>query len=265
LSLPAGLKAYPDQPKLDDSTQNGELVGNRDQTIALMADSAGHYTIPALTVTWWDTQADKPRTATLPARILTIVSAPGSNAVAASGPAAAAQPQLQPAPISSQHTPQPETRKPTPLHSPSAWEWVSIGLAVVWLSTLGAWLWSRRSRTVSRPIPAGTPTGARRLRPDAAKERAAFRAACQADDPHAARTHLLAWAAALWGNTPAGINAIAARIGDVTVADLLRDLDRACYAGGAWQGGPLAAALTELPVSASQAARPRDGLSPLYP
>jgi hypothetical protein len=270
LSLPAGLKAYPDQPKLDDSMQNGELVGSRDQTVALMADSPGQYTIPAVTVKWWDTRTDQPRTATLPARTLTILAAPVSNALAASGSAPApqapaARPQLQPAPIASQHAPAPETQKPTPLHPPSVWEWVSIGLVVVWLSTLGAWLWSRRSRAAPRPVPAGTPAGPRQLRPDAAKERAAFRAACQANDPHAARAHLLAWAAALWGNTPAGINAIATRIGDATVADLLRDLDRACYAGGPWQGGPLAAALTELPASSGKAARQRDSLAPLYP
>src|SRR6185437_3987766 len=80
LNTPAGLKAYPDQPKLTDSTQGGELVGSRDQTIALMADSPGHYTIPALTVSWWDTQNNQPRTATLPARTLTILPAAGSSA-----------------------------------------------------------------------------------------------------------------------------------------------------------------------------------------
>ena len=100
---------------------------------------------------------------------------------------------------------------------------------------------------------------------DAAKERAAFRAACKANDAHAARAHLLAWAAALWGATPAGINAIAARIGDPTVAESLRDLDRACYAGGAWQGYPLATALTELPARLDKTSHQRDGLAPLYP
>ena len=77
--------------------------------------------------------------------------------------------------------------------------------------------------------------------------------------------HLLAWTAALWGTTSAGIHAVATRIGDPTVAELLRDLDRACYAGGAWHGGPLAAVLTELPTPPGKAARQRDGLAPLYP
>jgi hypothetical protein len=135
-----------------------------------------------------------------------------------------------------------------------------MGLAAVWFATLGAWLWSRASRpaAVVQPSP-------RQLRPEPARERAAFRAGCEANDPQTARSHLLAWATAVWGTAPAGINAIAARIGDAAVAELLRDLDRACYAGGTWRGGPLAAALTELPGSAGKTPRRRDGLAPLYP
>lgn len=265
LSLPAGLKAYPDQPKLDDSASDGRLLGTRDQTIALMADSPGRYAIPALAVRWWDTQTNQPRTATLPARTLIILPAPGSTAVVASAPPApAAQP--RPAPIASRHAPLPSAaQKPTTARSPSEWEWISIGLAVVWLATLGAWLWSRRSRAAPRSVPAVSSRGPRQLRPEPAKERAAFRAACDANDPHAARAHLLAWASAIWGTAPAGINAIAARIGNDVLAELLRDLDRACYAGGTWQGGPLAAALTELSAPPGKTAHQRDGLAPLYP
>lgn len=268
LSVPSGLKAYPDQAKLSDSTQNGSLIGSRDQTIALMADSPGHYTIPALTVTWWDTQRNQPRTATLPARTLTILPALGSTASRMSVPASAASassaasavaaaPAAQPAPTT--------TRRPAPVAArqpgtPSEWEWISIGLAAMWLATLGAWIWSRRLRHVPPSTPKPRP-----LPLDPAKERAAFHAACEADDAPAARAHLLAWTAARWGVHAAGISAVAATIGDANVAELLRDLDRACYAGGAWQGRPLAAALTELPAPAGKTARQREGLAPLYP
>jgi BatD DUF11 like domain len=277
LTLPAGLKAYPDQPKLDDSTQDGKLVGSRDQTIALMADSPGRYTIPALAVNWWDTNANQLRTATVPARTLTILPAPANSAASAPAsatpalPAPSAQtqpqpPQQSPPPAAPQHAPPPPATNPAPARSPSEWQWISIGLAVVWLATLGAWLWSRRrSRSAPRPVRPAVPTGPHQFRPDPAKERAAFRAACQANDPQAARAHLLAWATALWGTTPAGVNAVGARIGDANIAGLLRDLDRACYAGGAWQGDALAAALTELPASPGKSGRQRDGLAPLYP
>ena len=269
LGFPPALKAYPDQPKLNDSTHDGLLVGSRDQTIALMADTPGHYTIPALTVNWWDTKTDQPRATTVPARTLTILPAP-ATATASAPPARTAQPLS--APVASQQArPAPAVQKPAPGRSPSQWQWISIALGAVWLTTLGAWLWSRRSRPArARTVPPDLPStsgssGATRAHPEASRARAAFRAACETDDAHAARAHLMSWAAALWGATPAGVNAIAARIGDPTVAELLRDLDRACYAGGAWQGHALAAALTELPPSHDKSARERNRLAPLYP
>ena len=279
-SLPAGLKGYPDQPKLDDSMQGGELVGSRDQTIALIASTPGHYTIPTLTVSWWDTQTNQPRVATLAGRTLTILPAP-SNAPAtavapppasATAPASASAPAApQTAPAVAQHSPAPAgtprppaTRTPSETRSPSEWEWISIGLAVVWLATIAGWLWSRRSRKTR--VTADPPRQHSPATPlDPSRERAAFRAACDANDAHAARAHLLAWATALWGSTPPGAGAVAARIGDAAVAELLRDLDRACYAGGPWQGRALAAALADLPAPTTRRARGRDGLAPLYP
>jgi hypothetical protein len=263
LTLPPGLKAYPDQPQLADSVQDGMLVGSRDQTIALIADSPGRYLIPALTINWWDTQKNQPRSATVPARTLTILPVPGSApAVAAAAPAPAAPPP-QSARVRATQPAQPAPRRPAPVRSPSEWEWISIGLAVVWLATLIGWLGSRRPRTFR--VRARAQAAARRpAPPDPSKERAAFRAACEADDASAARAHLLAWASALWGAMPAGVNAVASRIGNAAVAELLRDLDRACYAGGEWQGRPLAAALTELPAGYGKPAAGRDDLAPLY-
>ncbi|HEX8756141.1 MAG TPA: BatD family protein [Steroidobacteraceae bacterium] len=274
LNTPSGLKAYPDQPKLSDSTQGGELVGNRDQTIAFMADSPGHYTIPALTVSWWDTRANQPRTATLPARTLTILPPLGNTATATPAPPAPVAQPRPPAKASPHISSTAGARRSTPAHAPSEWQWISISLALVWLATLGAWLWSRRSRAVPQATQDGRPSGpgstparspARRAAPDASKERAAFRIACEANDAHAARAHLLSWAAALSGTAPAGINAIAARINDAGIVELLRDLDRACYAGGNWKGQALAAALIDLPARLPNTSRQRDGLAPLYP
>ena len=269
LSLPAGLKGYPDQPKLDDSTQGGELVGGRDQTIALIASTPGHYTIPTLTVSWWDTQTNQPRVAALAGRSLTILPAAGNApaAAAAAPPTPASAPAVRPAasPAVTQQPPAAAAAAPgSATRTPSEWEWISIGLAAVWLATIAGWLWSRRSRAARmKATPPRQPAPI--LSFDPSKERAAFRAACEANDAHAARAHLLAWASALWGSAAPGAGAIAAKVGDPAVAELLRDLDRACYAGGPWQGRPLAATLTELPAPTARRARGRDGLAPLYP
>jgi hypothetical protein len=266
LRLPRGLKSYPDQPKLDDSAQSAALVGSRDQTIAFMADTPGHYTIPALTVSWWDTQTNQPRVASLPARTLSIVpaAAPASTPSSTSAPSAST---THPAPRgASQRAPTAAAQRPAAAGASSDWEWISFGLATIWLATLAGWLWSRRARLARTQAPARQPTPTPpHAPPEPAKERAAFRAACEANDAHAARAHLLSWATALWGTTPAGVNAIAARLGDAAVVDLLRDLDRACYAGGAWQGRALAGALTELPAAHGKEPREPDGLAPLYP
>lgn len=283
LSLPTGLKSYPDQPKLDDSAQGAALIGSRDQTIAFMASSPGRYTIPALTVSWWDTQTNQPRVTTLAAHTLSILPAPGNApAVAArtSGGSTASPASGSPAPPASrpsattalpastpaaaQHPTVASAGSSTRVSSSSEWEWISFALAAVWLATLAGWLWSRRSRMARGKVPTRQPAPPRAAS-EPAKERAAFRAACEANDAAAARAHLLSWATALWGVTPAGVNAIAARLGDATVAELLRDLDRACYAGGAWQGRALAAALTQLPPRHGKGASERDGLAPLYP
>ena len=286
LNLPPGLKSYPDQPKLDDSAHGATLVGSRDQTIAFMASSPGRYTIPALTVSWWDTQTNQPRVATLAAHTLSILPAPGAapaaSTTSATAPAATAPPAPSAAPAStppasvarpapaqgaSQHPIAASARKSASASTSPEWEWISLGLATIWLATVAGWLWSRRSRAAraaAHPPGQLAPMAPRPPR-DLSGERAAFRAACESNDARAARAHLLAWATALWGSTPTGVGAIAAKLGDATLADLLRDLDRACYAGGAWQGRPLAAALTELPAPHDEAARERDGLAPLYP
>lgn len=267
LDIPPGLKAYPDQATLVDNTHDGNLVGSRDQSIALIANTPGRYTIPALKVRWWDTASNQLREATLPAQTLRIMPAPASAAVQAGAPApqpASASPPGAASPGAAGPRRPRAAGKPAAARGLSSWEWISIGLTALWLLTLGGWLWSRRAKARVR-TPAAAPVTRSSPRPDAAVERAAFRAACHDDDALGARRHLLAWAAALWGSAPAGLNAIAARTGDARTAELLRDLDRACYAGGQWSGQPLAAALAELPGQPERKPPPRDGLAPLYP
>ena len=58
LKLPPGIKAYPDQAKLTNDTQNG-IVGRRDQSIALIADRAGDFTLPAVSVHWWGHKGER--------------------------------------------------------------------------------------------------------------------------------------------------------------------------------------------------------------
>jgi hypothetical protein len=150
----------------------------------------------------------------------------------------------------------------------SPWLWVSVGLGVLWIATLVGWLVSRRrapaassatKRDGQHPLSHGQTLS------HESGARAAFQAACRANDAVAARRNLLVWAnGALPGPRIAGLNDLAKRIKDPHVAALLRGLDGGCYAGDPWEGAALASAIPKLPLGTDHTEdRPRE-LAPLY-
>lgn len=273
LLAPAGIKAYPDAPKLK-SEQHGDTVSaTRDQTIALIADQPGDYTVPDLRLSWWDTRTNELRAVTIPGRSFKVLPAP----VTANTPATAApdQPATAPARLPGASTAVAEAAPVS--RSLLLWIGVSVALALLWLATMLAWWRARRRRTmplsavsVGSPAPAGgapdSPVPTSPLPRNAAQARARFHEACAQDDAHAARRTLLAWVAAAWpGESVAGLDALAKRLHDDAVTARLQELDRACYAGAPWQGAALLAVLKDLPRASDRASGGGGGLAPLYP
>ena len=269
LQLPDGLKAYPDQAKLDTTLQSGAIAGSREQDVALIASKPGHYLIPALHLHWWDTRQDAAREAVLPERTLDILPAAGTAADASPAPAPpAALAPLAPASGGSgdQAAPAPGAapvlgQNLAPTRSP--WLWVSLLLGALWLATIAAWwLQRRRSNEPSGSTPA-TPKAL--AEPDTGSARAAFQRACKDHDAPAARRALLSWARAQWPqNPPPGLNALAERLNQPALTGLLHQLDRACYAGADWQGDALGRALSSLSGTAGKPQKAPQ-LAPLYP
>ena len=263
LALPAGLKAYPDQPKLQDLQHGEDIVGDREQSIALIADQPGQFTIPELRLSWWDTEANQIRQTILPARTLVVQAVPGSSA-----PTPAPTAQTAPAaPITSGRRSAPPAVATNGGASQDGsalvpWRWISLGFGVLWLATLLAWLWARKRNTRTAPTMLD---GAPAPDTDVSNPRASFRAACRANDARAARRNLLLWANAVWtGPRILGLNALARLIDDPAIATLLTALDRACYAGDNWAGEALANALSELPFRNGTLVRRARELAPLY-
>jgi hypothetical protein len=268
LALPPGLKAYPDQPKLKDLAQGNDIVGSREQSIALIADQPGRFTIPELRLSWWDTQTNQTREAILPARTLVVQPAPGSSAPT---PAPTQTTAGVPVPANRQSTPTLPTGNATETPRPASvstgsrnipWAWISLGLGLLWLVTLVAWLWTKKrsSRTTTSPGNAGRTADVHE-----SSARNAFYAACHANNAVAAHNSLLLWANAAWtGPRIPGLNALGKLIGDPATTALLRALDRACYAGGSWNGAALAKALENFPPrERTTNGKPRE-LAPLY-
>jgi hypothetical protein len=265
LDLPAGLKEYPDEAKLSNAAKGVDVVGSRDQSVALIADQPGRFTIPPLTVRWWDTQGKEMRTVSLPSRTIEVL--PGTAAVAARASTEPSQNSARPA--RAQNAPLAPAARETGSTALTGgelmWRLLAVASFVLWVLTIAVWL-LRRRRT--QRAPEAVAQSERSSAPGATEARSAFREACQANDARAARRHLLEWLAAVQPQKPQqGLNALARGAGDAALSTLLRDLDRACYVGGEWSGAALAAALEKLPANLQPASDPNrtQGLAPLYP
>ena len=268
LNLPPDLKAYPDQPVLKDNPQSGAILGERQQSVALIADRPGRFTIPDLHLTWWDTHDNRAVEAVLPGRTLTIQPAAQASTAAPDLTRTPAPPQTIVAP-SSDRAPR-QSASPTGSSSgPSLrgpWPWISCGFALLWLVTLAAWLRASGRRGRSTTPESAAPPGNQADRISASAAKSAFQQACRENDAPGARRSLLAWVNCASGKGPRvrGLNALAATVRDPRLAELLHALDRACYAGDTWNGAALGAALRELPKSEPQREHRALDLAQLY-
>jgi hypothetical protein len=301
LTLPPGIKAYPDEARLTDSAKGNAVLGIREQNIALIADQPGQFTIPELRLTWWDVRANQAREAVLPARTVVVQPGAGSKNVnpVAAPPGSQANQTTQSTGTAGGSNGQAGasggagsggagsagasggTGSGAPGsgasglgatagagRGPSPWLWVSVGLGVLWIATLIGWFVSRRRAVAASSAAQGDgahPLGQGQTPSDKSGARATFHAACRANDAAVARRNLLVWAnAALPGPRITGLNDLAKRIRDPQVATLLRALDAGCYAGDVWEGAALASAIPRLPLGKEQAdGQPRE-LAPLY-
>ncbi len=269
LTVPDDLKLYPDQAKFKNAAQGDTVVATRTQSIALIADQAGQFTVPAIHVQWWDTKADMAREVELPARTVSILPAVGRASARAIQPSIASsqtQTNSSRATVSPRQAASNQTSISFRGGNNKLWFWASVGLGVAWVATLCAWyMVHRRNRRKERSIATQQTTSAP-IRTNTAAERNAFRAACRDNDAVAARRHLLAWASNVWpDDPPVGMQGLAARLENAALTNLLRDLDRAVYGGGKWRGTELSNALNEL-SAAKEKRKDKDGeLAALYP
>jgi hypothetical protein len=265
MSLPDGIKAYPDQAKYNTDIQDGKIIGSSDQDIALIANRSGHYTLPAVKLSWWDTTNNTQREVTLPARSIEVTGA------AISTNATPATPAHIDTSINTNATHQNNISTITK-KSALSWRWMSLALFGLWIITLLAWWWDHRKlkRNIGGVVKDSTQDSASQKTKskklfDRAKSAKAFQQACYANDAIAARQHLLAWATVSWPkNPPSGISNLAQQLADPQLTPLLEQLDRACYSNVEWHGETLALALTTLPA-ATKTKKAHLDLDRLYP
>ncbi|PTU74870.1 BatD family protein [Pseudomonas mangrovi] len=229
----AGLRNYPDQPRLDDSQGDGGITGSREESLALVPTRSDSFVLPDVELFWWNTESDRLERAILAPRTLNVADNPQLD-----DPRSAA--------------PEP----PTNVEQVLLWPWQLGNLLLACSTLLGFALWwrARRQPAVQRSAQSGP--SPRTLLDE-------IKRACQANDPHATRQALDAWARQF----PETLAEMAARY--APLSDALDGLNGALYSeiGQLWQGDALWQAVRSLPApeTAQTPGSETSQLPPLYP
>lgn len=134
MTVPKGLKVYPDQADLHTSMNSQRLVSQKVQNFAVVASKAGEYELPEMRIPWWNTVTNKMQIALIPAQKITIK----ANSEWGNSPSS-----LQAESVTVNTVP---TATPEKIYVNSWLQWLFLFL---WLSTSLAWYIS--SRKVASP------------------------------------------------------------------------------------------------------------------
>jgi hypothetical protein len=63
-----GLAAYPDEPQISDRVDRGDWESDRVDSVVYVFEEAGQFELPAITLRWWDPQAEDWKQQSFPAR-----------------------------------------------------------------------------------------------------------------------------------------------------------------------------------------------------
>lgn len=263
IAVPAGIKAYTDQPELrNDATPDG-IVGIRQEKWVIVAPASGTFTWPALGMDWWNTTTGKQERANLEPVTLQVS---GDLGLGMSGTTSSATPSEVPAPG---QTEKPLAESPADPAAETATDgkvWLSfaVGLLLAVLLLGFGWLvWRWRSGRPTgvlprKPLTPGVTPGKTTVWQQL--EQAALR-----NDPQATHDALLQWVATGLQLQPARLTTLYAQAEGNLQAEIDR-LNRVLYGKqeAPWQGTDLLTALRHFKPGTGQQPT-ATGLAELYP
>ena len=251
LPLPssADLKLYPDRSTTETKSDTKVVLGQREQKIALVPTRPGTFQLPEIRIPWWDTQADAPREAIVPARKITVTGAPTPSTPAQSTPVQQQATKTPAVPVEPSADAKPEPQKtPSPTvqasqslrlsdtlsSGASYWFWIALALLIAWIATLLLW-WRARSR-MRAVSPSADEQEMGLSQREALRE---LKQACQTNDAERTQKALLHWAKVRWPDQPPrSVLGIAERIDHQDARHALTTFDRCLYQDGgrSWNG-----------------------------
>ena len=142
----AGMRSYPDQPRLDDKRDSKGAIGTRSESVAIVPTRRGEFSIPAIEVTWFNTRTAQVEVSRLEGQTIHIKT--GVVEAEASRPV----PVLTPANPEKSSMPEAVSNS-YPIvagnqRSLLYWQIATFVFGGLWLITFFAWLRKRPSRKV---------------------------------------------------------------------------------------------------------------------
>ena len=240
------LQQYADQPELARESSADGTRAVRTERFAVIAQTAGALTIPAVELPWFDVVSREWEVARIEPREVTVLPSrePGAEIAPAPTPEAP--------PVESVRT------------GSRLWQGISAALLAAWMLTLLVWWQSGRvKQAAARRQPAAEAPG----RVSERRLLRQLRAACSVNDAGRARRLLLDWGAARFGEEPKSLGRLAAML-PADLAAAIGELERSLYGPGSpdWNGRVLRDALVQadaVTLSSAATAGERE-LLPLY-
>lgn len=251
-----GIKQYPDKPLTENQQKRDGITGTRQIKVAMIPTRAGRYIIPQISIPWWNTRTGRQEYAQLPE---TVIEATGMAATAPLQPPVALQ---QPAADAGQQPAAPASTGPaagdqTIIH-PGYWPWISLALAIGWITTTVLFFRNGRSTAVPQkpaPLPPILPLAR------------AVEKACSSGDASQTKDALLAWAAVRWPDHSITSLADLADVSSPELSVQLHALNSALYSahGDQWDPGALRSAFHAFIAHKHKTTKAQESvLEPLY-
>ena len=244
-----GIKTYPDQPQLKEDKQSDGLIASREEKIAFIPAKPGEYHLPAIEITWFNTQTQRSETARLPAVKITALA--GSEAVMQ--PTAAPTSNAPPAADAKLELGQTQ-------HSDNAihfWQALSACLAIGWLLTL----WKFYQRPTPKLAAVATDSSSPAVGHGDVEKR--LQRACLDNNAQLVKQLLLQWGKAEYAADSLGSLAGNCK---APLRDEIELLNQHLYAGlpADWEGLPLWQAFSRHQAPPPLKSTGYEGLEPLY-
>lgn len=181
------LKQYPDKAVLNDNKSDDGITGIQQIKVAIIPSIEGRYTLPAISIPWWNTKTNKLEIAKLPERVFNVAKAASSTSQQPVNNFT--MPELEPV-TTEPLTPRAPDTTTTGNSNEFAWKLISLFLAIGWISSL---LFIFKKKITQKPTDS-KPANDLSL----SRARKQLQAACENDDAAFCKDALLSWANALF-------------------------------------------------------------------